>query len=50
MPDVALVRDFIGCVFVSVITESKIYRIYKAVLQTIKVVIHNLSETSNFIT
>jgi hypothetical protein len=45
----ALVRVIIGCVFVRVVTESETCRIYEVILQTIKVVTCNLSETSNFI-
>jgi hypothetical protein len=44
-----LVRVFIGCVFVRVVTESETCRIYEAVLQTIKIAIRNLSGASNFI-
>jgi hypothetical protein len=33
----------VGCVFVEILTESKTYHIYKAVLLTIKVAFHNVS-------
>jgi hypothetical protein len=47
--DATQVRVLIGWVFVWVVTESKTYHIYEAVLQTIKVVAHNISRASNFI-
>jgi hypothetical protein len=49
-PDAALVRILIGCMFIGVVTELETYRVYEAVLQTIKVATRNLSKASNFIT
>jgi hypothetical protein len=48
-PDTTIVRVLIGCVFVGVVTESKTYHIYEAVLKTIKAATRNLSGASNFI-
>jgi hypothetical protein len=42
-PDATLVRILIGYMFVRIVTELKIYRIYEAVLRTIKIATHNLS-------
>jgi hypothetical protein len=46
---VALVRVLTGFMFVRVVTESENYRIYEAVLQTIKAATRNLSGALNFI-
>jgi hypothetical protein len=45
----ALVRVLIGCVFVRVVIESEICRIYEMILWIIKAATRNLSGTSNFI-
>jgi hypothetical protein len=47
--DVALVRVLIGCVFVRIVTEPETYRIYEAVLWTIKAVTRTLSGALNVI-
>jgi hypothetical protein len=49
-PGAALVRVPVGCMFMWVVSESETYRIYEAVLQTIKAVTRNLSGAANFIT
>jgi hypothetical protein len=47
--DASLVRVLIGCVLVRVVTELNICHVYKSILRTIKVAIHNILWASNFI-
>jgi hypothetical protein len=46
--DAAQCIVLIGCVFMGIVTELKTYRIYKAVLLTMKVATRNLSGQLNF--
>jgi cytochrome b subunit of formate dehydrogenase len=47
--DAVRLRVQIGCVFVRVVIESEIVHIYKAVLQTIKIVAQTLSWVSELL-
>jgi hypothetical protein len=46
--DAELVKVLIRCIFISIITELKTYRIYNMVIRSTKTVTRYLSGTSNF--